>query len=474
MTRETAKTKSRWLPWLVVLGMFIVLVVLPFGIWLAVQSHRASQFRQAVGAIRALGGEVAIDKQGGGPEWLRSLLGEHFFPRAGLAWYPSNAGDEDLVHLRCLPGMKTLSLTGTRVTDAGLAEVARLHDLGNLHVRGTAITDVGVAQLLALEQLSILSLDYTVVTDEGLQALARLPRLQELSVVDTNVTKEGASRFAAARSDVSLTWRALSSETHRRAAVALLRSGAYVDFDDHTTGEACTSVRVVADEPADPLDFSNLENLDDLRSLAVRDRLDVAKLEILGRLHGLEYLSFDTISDSGLAHLKGLKNLKTLALRGTQITNAGLAHLKNLTNLESLDLNNTQITDAGLEHLRTLANLELLDLSDTRIADAGLEHLKHLTKLESLWLSSTQITDAGLVHLRSLVMLRFLELWRNTQVTDGAVVRLGQALPNVSISREYSGYDYSFDDGSTEGYPDDSMDDGDDSEGEIIEEDEEP
>ncbi|MHC4406915.1 MAG: hypothetical protein ACYTG0_45445 [Planctomycetota bacterium] len=43
MARETTKPRSRWLPWLVVLGMFIVLVVLPFGIWLAVQSFRLAE-----------------------------------------------------------------------------------------------------------------------------------------------------------------------------------------------------------------------------------------------------------------------------------------------------------------------------------------------------------------------------------------------------------------------------------------------
>ncbi|MHC4401521.1 MAG: hypothetical protein ACYTG0_17755 [Planctomycetota bacterium] len=406
MARETTKPKSRWLPWLVVLGMFIVLVVLPFGIWLGVQSYRASRFRQAVEAIEAMGGRVGWDR---GPEWLHSLFGEYFCVRAPRVTYPRGASDEALVHLGDLRGAETLDLIGTQVTDAGLAEVARLRGLETLALAGAPITDTGVAQLPTLEQLSTLYLDYTAVTDKGLQALARLPALDELSLVDTHVTKGGASRFATARPDVSLTWRTSPSEAHRRAAGALLRSGCVVYAGKDAV---CTCVEVGhLDAAGDPINFSNLEKLDDLRELFVYEkRLGVVELEILGRLQGLECLVFDLASDSDLAHLGGLKSLK------------------------SLDLRDTQITDAGLEYLKTLTNLKWLDLCDTQVTDAGLEYLKALTNLEHLHLGWTHITDAGLVHLGGLVNLRDLQL-SGTDVTDKAVEKLDQALPNVSISR---------------------------------------
>ncbi|MHC4406881.1 MAG: leucine-rich repeat domain-containing protein [Planctomycetota bacterium] len=375
MARETTKAKSRWLPWLVVLGMFIVLVVLPFGIWLAVQSYRANQFCQAATAIEALGHDADVKIGESGPEWLRSLFGEYFLARAKWVWYPRGASDEDLVHLRGIPSAGFLDLTGTRVTDAGLAEVAALRGLSHVLLCGTAITDVGVAQLLALEQLSVLHLDYTAITDEGLQTLARLPRLQELRLADTCVTKGGAGRFTAARPYVSLIWRTAPSETHRRAAAALLQSGATVEFNDYEHQDPVvypgTSVYVGNYVSADSFDFSNLEKLDDLRTLSYfyGERLDVAKLEILGRLHGLEYLSLQTISDNDLAHLKGLKNLKTLYLAGTQITDAGLGHLKTLSNLEALNLSNTLITGAGLKHLESLVRLRDLQLSGTQVTD---------------------------------------------------------------------------------------------------------
>jgi Leucine-rich repeat (LRR) protein len=431
MTRDPSKPKSRWLPWMVVLGMFVVLVVLPFGVWLAVQSRRVSQFRQAVGAIEALGGGVEIGEQDRGPEWLRSLLGEHFFARAEWVWYPSGASDEDLIHLRCLPGVLSLDLVGTRVTDAGLAEVARLRGLEGLGLSGTPITDAGVTQLLALEQLYTLDLNYTVVTDEGLQALARLPALEDLILVDTRVTKGGASRFAAARPDVSLTWRTAPSETHRRAAVALLRSGAHLHLDtqEGTVEQVGTSVYIGDYElydsgPGDPPDFSNLEKLDDLWSLTVYGgSLEAADLDVLGRLHQLERLSFYAIGDGDLAHLGSLKSLEWLDLGGTQVTDAGLKHLKGLESLESLLLCETAVTDAGLEHLQSLVSLAEVDLSYTGVTGPGLAHLKGLTSCNVLRLSGTPLTDEGFAHIEALQSLDSLDV-SETQITDAGLVHL--------------------------------------------------
>ena len=55
----------------------------------------------------------------------------------------------------------------------------------------------------------------------------------------------------------------------------------------------------------------------------------------------------------GWSHaLKGLTNLKVLALSNSQVSDAGLEHLKGLKNLEVLTLHNTQVTDAGVADLQ--------------------------------------------------------------------------------------------------------------------------
>jgi Leucine-rich repeat (LRR) protein len=61
-----------------------------------------------------------------------------------------------------------------------------------------------------------------------------------------------------------------------------------------------------------------------------------------------------------LAHFKGLAQLQTLHLKGTQITDGGLKHLKGLTQLRLVDLVFTKVTDAGAERLqKALPNVKI-------------------------------------------------------------------------------------------------------------------
>ena len=77
-------------------------------------------------------------------------------------------------------------------------------------------------------------------------------------------------------------------------------------------------------------------------------------------------------------HLRGLKNLQSLYLSGTEITDDGLKHLSDLTDLQVLSLSNTRITDDGLNHLRGLKNLHYLSLSlrTTRVTHDGVKMLE--------------------------------------------------------------------------------------------------
>src|SRR5689334_3901312 len=57
------------------------------------------------------------------------------------------------------------------------------------------------------------------------------------------------------------------------------------------------------------------------------------------RLYGAN----STITDAGLAHLRGLADLQELFLQGTHVTDAGLVHLRGLTKLRVLILDYTQV-----------------------------------------------------------------------------------------------------------------------------------
>ena len=129
------------------------------------------------------------------------------------------------------------------------------------------------------------------------------------------------------------------------------------------------------------------------------------------------------VSDAGLGHLKGLTNLSLLQLAHTQVTDAGLTDLKGLIKLAELDLSDTQVTDAGLANLATLKNLSVLNLGGTKLTDSGLMKLEGLTKLAELDLAGTRITDRGLPHLSTLTNLYMLDL-SYTAVTDAGLTHL--------------------------------------------------
>ena len=145
----------------------------------------------------------------------------------------------------------------------------------------------------------------------------------------------------------------------------------------------------------------------------------LAHLEGLRQVTRLR-LGTDLISDAGLHRLRGLSNLTLLEIRGPQITDRGLSHLTGLANLETLSLRSSAMTDAGLDHLIKLGQLSYLDLSANEITDAGLAKLAAIPHLELLELMGTRITDAGLESLLKLSQLRALNL-NGTKLTDTAV-----------------------------------------------------
>jgi hypothetical protein len=181
------------------------------------------------------------------------------------------------------------------------------------------------------------------------------------------------------------------------------------------------------------------------------------KVEALDKLEWLHLAECTEVTDIGLAHLKGLNQLKVLVLHNTRVTDAGLKclnglrklrllnldytevtdvglkHLKELNYLRELDLNDTKVTDTGLEYLiAELKELEYLNLSSTQITDKGLERVRGLNHLEALLLESTRVTDAGLEHLKPMNKLQRLDL-RDTNVTHEGVKNLKQALPTCDI-----------------------------------------
>ena len=89
-------------------------------------------------------------------------------------------------------------LSGTKVTDAGLKELAALTKLTRLFLFKTPVTDAGLKELAPLKALTKLDLDDTKVTDAGLKELATLTNLTNLFLTNTQVTDEGVKELQKA------------------------------------------------------------------------------------------------------------------------------------------------------------------------------------------------------------------------------------------------------------------------------------
>jgi Leucine-rich repeat (LRR) protein len=259
----------------------LVIVMTALTLWIGYASYRANRQRGAVEALRAQGAQVRyaheyeFDAKHGpvrraeitnaplpGPDWLRGVVGEHYFIRPLVLWHVKDpaslvdlAGveeiyglqlddrevhhlrgaprlkvlmlnkmstvsdygflaelpelvhfsaihvafdDEDAAHLRRLSNLGWLQLGGTRISDAGLAELRHLPRLQFLMLNGTKVTDEGVRYIAACSNLERLTLTDTAITDGSVKQLAKLKNLTYLSVGGTKITDEGVAALRKA------------------------------------------------------------------------------------------------------------------------------------------------------------------------------------------------------------------------------------------------------------------------------------
>ena len=112
-----------------------------------------------------------------------------------------------------------------------------------------------------------------------------------------------------------------------------------------------------------------------------------------GSFNELEYACATRASTtSRCANLNGLPGgIVGLDLSENSITDDGIAHIKGVTGLVYLQLAETGVTDRGLESLRPLASLEALDLVGTKVTQAGAKWLDGLPKLKRVYAGNTAV-----------------------------------------------------------------------------------
>jgi hypothetical protein len=219
------------------------------------------------------------------------------------------ATDGDLAVLAKLPRLRILDLSGCpALTDAGLAHVGKIAGLKSLSVWGPVLTEAGLEKLGGLRKLETLRLD---LQDQplGLNSLNGLSNLEELQL----------SRLT----DASFTSLSGAPKLKKLSLVQCqqLSSAGLKHVGDFRSLEV--------------LYFALMPGLDDDALARIAELPKLRELVIQGQMSRL--------SDSGLEALSRSSSLRTLFLFGCpKLTDEGLAHLAALKNIGQINLEGYQ------------------------------------------------------------------------------------------------------------------------------------
>jgi len=115
--------------------------------------------------------------------------------------------DLGLAKLAKLKKLRVLDVSGARITPAGLKVLQSLPQLERLSLwHCTAIDDSAAPVLAAIPSLTNLDLSYTSAGDATLQQLAELPRLKVLYLTDTKVTPPAVETFRGKKPASFVSW----------------------------------------------------------------------------------------------------------------------------------------------------------------------------------------------------------------------------------------------------------------------------
>lgn len=481
--------------WMQISVRTLLLVVFALCVALGVMTNRARRQQALVKDLIRRGGKVVyvheVDSAGKpipdatlpGPDWLRTLVGDHPYLRLQSV-ASGQLSDDDLKRLAEFDTLQILQY-GEQITDAGLAHLAGMPNLKVIDGDSPKITDRGLRNLAGLTKLELLSLENAQVSDEGLKSLEALPSLKYLNLGWTQATADGVARLRQRLPQLKIDPPTFpSAEAERDIVRQLIQAGARFRSDKegwikdvHFIGPEVADEQLLIMLPLERVQTLFLLNTrvtsagiervlaahpalkanpqfktphpDDADAVAALRRYG-AKLYFDDEGHVRDVQMFaETVEDADLAALRGLPRLTGLGVHSPRITDAGLRHIAPCKELETLYLYRGTFSDNGLQHLQGLAKLRHLDVEGAALTDEstkalvnlnrlthlslrhtsmkgpGLAHLAALADLEQLLLGDSPIDDAGLASLPNLPKLKRLNL-ASTAITDEGLRQLPQ------------------------------------------------
>jgi len=229
------------------------------------------------------------------------------------------------------------------LTDAEMSGIATLQTVHEMEIVATKLTDAGLAAIARLRNLQVLHLEgTTMMTDEGLKGLATLPKLRHLRLSGP-FTDRGLAYLSTAPA-----LKAMWLETPRATEETL----------------------------------QSLARIESLERLTVPwlDLITHRSLVFLRAMPALKALGVGAAAnpDGGIASLASLTNLEVLALKGSPaLTDNGLVPLAKMPKLRALEIYHSRITEEGLASLAACPRLESVQIrSSVPISDQAVARLR--------------------------------------------------------------------------------------------------
>ena len=124
---------------------------------------------------------------------LRTLVSGKSIRRLNVSG--SRLKDFQLQQIARLKTLRFLNIGNTMVTDEGLESLSRCKNLTSLQLPYVSVGDTGIAKLATLSSLSSLNLEGTDITDAAVESLASLEKLTRLNLKHTALTEAAVDQL---------------------------------------------------------------------------------------------------------------------------------------------------------------------------------------------------------------------------------------------------------------------------------------
>jgi hypothetical protein len=409
----------------------VTTLLVSFALWFGRKNEEAAHQRQAVTAIRELGGAVRYDyeksdaghsnvfdprKGPAAPTYLRQLFGEEFFRTVvKVSLRNKTVTDDDLALLKRFPRLENLDLTNTGITSAGVSHLRGLTKLRMLSLWKTEIDDDGLKHLAGMTALETLILDETLVTDAGLAHLERLANLDGwLGLTHTLVSDAGVKHLKGMEKLRNLN---LRNTFVTRAGVADLQKSlpnADISFDIFADAAfehriPSTDLNVALRQQVAAVDRICRLTADQKQKLRLYGRLDIEQMhdgsepaprprQIGPFGNGSRFIWF-LEQRLTAEQVRRIEPFRPLLERGVHLQ----VWPDTPSGIRAVRLIGGGCTDETLAQLNSIPGLRLLVLHRTRVTDAGLRSLKNLTGLRELWIAGTKVDGGAAAELQQAV-----------------------------------------------------------------------